>query len=190
MKYIFPRQFGLQSVFADRGENTNQLNPYASREKEISELEMYRKQTHARPDKSGDASEKLPKRLRGQAVDLVQKLRVRHARCSYGELLNYYCPSEVSFLRQISHIPADFAVEWSLEIWTPNISRKKAAWWSWTWIVNGRDFGYTAPGYDTNQISRHISAPQLNIERGRGTGQISDRSRGRPDTRTREKAQA
>lgn len=108
MKYIFPRQFGLQSVFTDRNEHADQFNSLKSREKEISELEKFRQQTHAGPDKPGNASEKLPKRLRGQTVGLVHKLRVRHTRCSYGELLNYYCPTEVSLLSQISHIFADF----------------------------------------------------------------------------------
>lgn len=35
---------------------------------------------------------KIPKRLRGSARDLVQRLQILHNRCSYLELLNHYCP--------------------------------------------------------------------------------------------------
>ncbi|KAJ5938172.1 hypothetical protein N7454_004514 [Penicillium verhagenii] len=38
--------------------------------------------------------QKLPKRLRGQAVELTQQLRTRQARCSYEQLLKHYCPTE------------------------------------------------------------------------------------------------
>lgn len=37
----------------------------------------------------------IPKRLRGATVALVDKLRILNHRCSYMELLRYYCPVEV-----------------------------------------------------------------------------------------------
>ncbi|KAJ6145523.1 Telomere reverse transcriptase [Penicillium chermesinum] len=36
---------------------------------------------------------KVPKRLRGTAMELVHSLRIRHSRCSYAEILRYYCPT-------------------------------------------------------------------------------------------------
>lgn len=106
MKYIFPRQFGLGSVFvlaADDKDNAGQFKTHQHREEEIFRLDEQRKQRRA--PSNGDRSDagngentggKLPKRLRGQAVDLAHRLRMCHARCSYGELLKYYCPNEVS----------------------------------------------------------------------------------------------
>jgi telomerase reverse transcriptase len=35
---------------------------------------------------------KVPKRLRGEATRLVQRLQILHSRCSYFELLRHYCP--------------------------------------------------------------------------------------------------
>lgn len=99
MKYIFPRQFGLQNVFTstDHSGSAVPFNAQAFREREISAKEDHKKGIHAQLlQEAGLASEKLPKRLRGQAEDLVRALRVRHARCSYIELLKYYCPPEVS----------------------------------------------------------------------------------------------
>ncbi|OGM45577.1 hypothetical protein ABOM_006259 [Aspergillus bombycis] len=85
MKYIFPRQFGLHNVFTclpDRRTSTLPVNDYSSREEEISQSEK----------RSG--STKIPKRLRGRAVELVQQLQNRHQRCSYRELLHHYCPPQ------------------------------------------------------------------------------------------------
>lgn len=39
--------------------------------------------------------DKLPKRLRGEIVTLIQKLQKRHQRCAYVELLRHYCPTKV-----------------------------------------------------------------------------------------------
>lgn len=41
--------------------------------------------------------QRTPKRLRGDAVKLVDRLRVRNQRCSYMEMLRHYCPIEVLF---------------------------------------------------------------------------------------------
>lgn len=107
MKYIFPRQFGLQNVFASTGYGGSgaQFNASALREQEISAKVDQKEGVHARLLRdSGFTSKKLPKRLRGQVEDLVRALRVRHTRCSYLELLNYYCPLEVSIPTQWTYI--------------------------------------------------------------------------------------
>lgn len=91
MKYIFPRQFGLHNVFTSVTDNRQTVQPfkdYTMREDEIA---------HARRNGGGESQDlKIPKRLRGKAVDLVQKLQSRNRRCAYVELLRYYCPCEVS----------------------------------------------------------------------------------------------
>ncbi|KAJ5683012.1 hypothetical protein N7462_006177 [Penicillium macrosclerotiorum] len=105
MSYIFPRQFGLRNVFVSTGnrrDNEAQLNSHINREDEISQLKQKQLLRHTtreltRPvsDKGELAHLKIPKRLRGRAMELVQRLRVRHARCSYWELLKHYCPAEL-----------------------------------------------------------------------------------------------
>lgn len=105
MKYIFPRQFGLLNVFtldSDQRKQMNDSNGFMSRESEISLLEeQKRPQGPQTGSESADAgcggvkSVKVPKRLRGITIELVRKLRNRNAQCSYGELLRYYCPTEV-----------------------------------------------------------------------------------------------
>ena len=110
MKYIFPRQFGLQNVFTPTSRNgtADQFNAHVSREKEIAEALKPRKPQNLHYlDDLGDASLKIPKRLRGQAVELVRALRVRHARCSYSELLKYYCPPDVRPLPDVHLFLAD-----------------------------------------------------------------------------------
>lgn len=93
MMYIFPRQFGLHNVFTsfvDPRETVQPLKEYTLREEEIARIYGRRS--------SNDAIIKirLPRRLRGKAMELVGKLRISHSRCSYNKLLNYYCPSAVS----------------------------------------------------------------------------------------------
>ncbi|KAJ5806303.1 uncharacterized protein N7503_003905 [Penicillium pulvis] len=82
MMYIFPRQFGLRNVFVPTGDQKEQFvsHGHAFREDEIFD---------------GDGCSKIPKRLRGQAVELAHSFRARHARCSYEELLKHYCPTEL-----------------------------------------------------------------------------------------------
>lgn len=94
MKYMFPRQFHLHNVFTstiDRKETAQHLKDYTIREQEISK--------HARLRRRGKPGEphharlpSLPKRLRGQIVELIHRTRVRHSRCPFSVLLNYYCP--------------------------------------------------------------------------------------------------
>lgn len=40
--------------------------------------------------------QRVPKRLRGQTMMLISKLRKLNKRCSYVELLRHYCPIEVT----------------------------------------------------------------------------------------------
>jgi hypothetical protein len=103
MRYLFPRQFGLHNVFTskvDKRETAMAFKDYTLREKEIlhgfdrafakkslSEEQMARRRLW------------IPKRLRGEPVALVEKLRKLHSRCSYMELLRHYCPIEVSSAR-------------------------------------------------------------------------------------------
>jgi len=83
MMYIFPRQFGLHNVFTNQPNPRETVQPfkdYTIREDEINS--KY----------SSPSTIKIPKRLRGKAARLVQKLQVKHSRCAYKELLEYYCP--------------------------------------------------------------------------------------------------
>ncbi|TVY37321.1 Telomerase reverse transcriptase, partial [Lachnellula occidentalis] len=83
MMYLFPRQFGLHNVFSSEVDSKKTVQPfmdYTLREDEINE-----KYPPATPPK-------IPKRLRGKAAQLVRKLQVLHNRCSYKELIDYYCP--------------------------------------------------------------------------------------------------
>lgn len=85
MMYIFPRQFRLHNVFTsevDRTRTSQKFQDYTLREEEIVSIMQ-----------PGRDTPKIPKRLRGAARELVERLRVRHGRCSYGELLRHYCPS-------------------------------------------------------------------------------------------------
>jgi hypothetical protein len=103
--YIFPRQFGLQNVFTSTANRNGNTQNIVFREPEISQL--IEKEQLRRPAPSGGqvhehneeaAHTKLPKRLRGQTLELVRRLRIRHVKCSYRQLLDYYCPDEVSSL--------------------------------------------------------------------------------------------
>ncbi|EFY88706.1 telomerase reverse transcriptase, putative [Metarhizium acridum CQMa 102] len=90
--YIFPRQFGLHNVFTSNVnvlETAQKFQDYTLREKEIKEF------TEDPKHCSKDGTPKLPKRLRGEAWRLVQRLQILHSRCSYGELLRHYCPSQI-----------------------------------------------------------------------------------------------
>ncbi|OJD31087.1 telomerase reverse transcriptase [Diplodia corticola] len=97
LKYIFPRQFGLHNVFTCKTnfrETSQPFKDYTLREQEISRDLLRRASGKGRRDsKSGDIKDVIPRRLRGHAVDLVRRFRVLHRRCSYVELLHYYCPT-------------------------------------------------------------------------------------------------
>lgn len=105
MKYIFPRQFGLNNVFTSKTgtrETTQSFKEYTFREEEIARSEQKRQHQNSQPMAHVEGgtpkpreSVKVPKRLRG-TVKLIQKLQDRNKRCAYNELLRYYCPQRVS----------------------------------------------------------------------------------------------
>lgn len=70
-------------------ETVQPFKDYTLREEEIARC---RSQRHL----PSEIPEKVPKRLRGDLVVLIQKLQKRHQRCPYAELLRYYCPIEVT----------------------------------------------------------------------------------------------
>ncbi|KIW17443.1 hypothetical protein PV08_04637 [Exophiala spinifera] len=86
-KYVFPRQFGLHNVFTsttDPTETAQQFKDYTLREQEIRSI-------------CSRARAKIPRRLRGKPLDLVRKILRNHLRCSYTQLLRYYCSLGGSF---------------------------------------------------------------------------------------------
>lgn len=92
MMHMFPRQFGLHNVFTSDVnylETAQRFQDYTLRDEEISKLLKEAKNV------SADGTPKLPKRLRGLAWTLVQRLQILHSRCSYTELMKHYCPSEL-----------------------------------------------------------------------------------------------
>lgn len=89
MMHIFPRQFNLHNVFTsptDTNQTAQKFHDYTFREDEIKKSMRIAKRSTEK------ALSKLPKRLRGTTRDLVRRLQILHARCSYFELLRYYCP--------------------------------------------------------------------------------------------------
>jgi len=94
LMYIFPRQFHLHNVFTEKVDSRETVQPfkdYTLREDEINSKF---------PTLS---SAKIPKRLRGNAAGLVRKLQALHGRCSYKELLEYYCPVSPNHFILSSH---------------------------------------------------------------------------------------
>lgn len=75
MQHIFPRQFGLPNVFTSVAQQGLLNRSFRLEEQE--------------------QTPKIPKRLRGVSVELLQGLQRRNKHCSYTELLRYYCPSDV-----------------------------------------------------------------------------------------------
>lgn len=87
---MFPRQFNLHNVFTsatDVNQTAQKFHDYTFREDEINKSMRAAKRSAER------ALPKLPKRLRGTTRDLVRRLQIVHARCSYFELLRYHCPT-------------------------------------------------------------------------------------------------
>jgi telomerase reverse transcriptase len=99
LRYIFPRQFGLHNAFTskvDRRETAMPFKDYTLRDKEI-----HQSMCMDLKDKSSDVeavakwNARVPKRLRGATMTLVDRLRTLNHRCSYTELLRHYCPVKV-----------------------------------------------------------------------------------------------
>ena len=96
LKYIFPRQFGLHNVFTSKTDPRETIQPfkdYTLREQEIAQQERMLK---PRSPLSWSSKRRIPRRLRGQAVKLVQKLQQCHSRCSYSKLLEHHCPKSLN----------------------------------------------------------------------------------------------
>lgn len=82
MRYMFPRQFRLHNVFTsavDKKETAQEFKDYTTRDDEFACIPS---QHRAR----------LPRRLRGKAHLVVEKLRKLHQRCSYAQMLYHFCP--------------------------------------------------------------------------------------------------
>ncbi|CAG5183403.1 uncharacterized protein ALTATR162_LOCUS10563 [Alternaria atra] len=98
MRYIFPRQFGLHNVFTSKVDPRDTAMPfkdYTLREKDIHSSmcrELGKKATDAQ--EVAKWKQRTPKRLRGDIIKLVERLRIRNQRCSYMEMLRHYCPIE------------------------------------------------------------------------------------------------
>ena len=97
LQYIFPREFGLHNVFTspvDPKETVQPFKDYTMREAEFA----CKKSSVNSLQLTGSKifGQRIPRRLRGGPMQLVQKLQVLHSKCSYYELLKYYCPLEPS----------------------------------------------------------------------------------------------
>ncbi|KAJ4394591.1 Telomerase reverse transcriptase [Gnomoniopsis smithogilvyi] len=90
MMYIFPRQFGLHNAFTshvDPTKTAQKFQDYTLREEEI-----FAKFSANCAESSQRLDVRVPKRLRGKAEHLVQRLQTFHARCSYAKLMEHHCP--------------------------------------------------------------------------------------------------
>ncbi|KAK4934763.1 hypothetical protein LTR28_010533, partial [Elasticomyces elasticus] len=96
MKYIFPRQFNLHNVFTSKTsskDTAQRCKDYTLREHEIRRASSNQGKKRCGNDDSKNVKRAAPpRRLRGEATLLIEKLRKRHARCAYVELLRHYCP--------------------------------------------------------------------------------------------------
>jgi telomerase reverse transcriptase len=100
MKHIFPRQWGLHNVFTsvvDKSETAQEFKDYTLREYEIKFVEHQAgRQSGAH---AGVKDAKIPKRLRGEPLLMVQEIRKRHSKCSYSQLLRHHCPVQSKEMR-------------------------------------------------------------------------------------------
>jgi hypothetical protein len=111
MKYIFPRQFRLHNVFTSKMDFRQTAQPfrdYTLRENEIRSTPVGDESENVEEPKGVKlAVPRLPKRLRGAPLQLISALRKRHQRCSYVELLRYYCPVVVGSSLDQTHTYSD-----------------------------------------------------------------------------------
>jgi hypothetical protein len=95
MRYIFPHQFRLRSIFTSRGSDRDTVR-YTLREKEIHQaLELPLSGKRLSVEQVAALKMRLPKRLRREPTALVDKLRRRNQKCSYTSLLQHYCSVKV-----------------------------------------------------------------------------------------------
>lgn len=95
MKYIFPHQYGLQSVLmppVNTQEPIQRYKDYTSREQEIAQADRVADLKAKNPSSTHGKTSRLPRRLRGKLPDLITKLRKLHALCPYVALLDHFCP--------------------------------------------------------------------------------------------------
>ena len=113
IKYVFPRQFGLHNVFTcdtDSKETAQPFKDYTLREHEITLKQRERVAALPEPLKGRPGLHlAVPKRLRGQALELVRELRRNHRKCSYVALLHHYCPTSLNLTRGGATSPAELA---------------------------------------------------------------------------------
>jgi hypothetical protein len=94
LKHIFPRQFRLHNAFTspvDPRESALPFKDYTLRASEIKRLLLT-----ADGDIDHSRQAKVPKRLSGEVLRLVSRLRKLHRRCAYTQLLQHYCAMPVS----------------------------------------------------------------------------------------------
>lgn len=92
MKYIFPRCFGLHNAFTssvDVQDTSQPFKDYTTREEEIARDRVRYQNRIAQQSRS---TARIPRRLRGSCLRMVERLRKRHSRCSFRPLLDHYCP--------------------------------------------------------------------------------------------------
>ena len=92
MTYIFPRQFGLHNVFTSKVDSRETVQPFKDYTLRDQEIAQKQRRDGRRAFSKRDFEQRIPKRLRGAPLALVQKLQQRHSRCSYRELLEHHCP--------------------------------------------------------------------------------------------------
>jgi len=99
MKYMFPAQFGLHNALSsniDPKTTAQPLKDYTLREQEIGRKDRVKQFKHPkRNDSAVCLPPSLPRRLRGNAEELIRRVRKRHQRCAYAALLDHYCPRSV-----------------------------------------------------------------------------------------------
>lgn len=94
LKYLFPRQFRLHNAFTSKVDVKDTSQPfmdYTLREKEIA-WALRKRMCTGSQDTTRRRQDPVPKRLMGEAVHLVSRLQVLHARCRYRLLLDAHCP--------------------------------------------------------------------------------------------------
>ncbi|KAJ2892715.1 hypothetical protein MKZ38_009438 [Zalerion maritima] len=113
MMYIFPRQFSLHNVFTsmvDFKKTSQKLMDYTMREEEIVKMFGVGGGGKCGGNKGVNLRAKIPKRLRGQTKELVEKLQKLHGRCSYSSILQHYCPVPSVISDQVNSPVGDTSV--------------------------------------------------------------------------------
>ena len=106
----------MHNVFTsivDSKESIQPFKDYTLREQEIAQLERRNTQKRSGIASNTTIQEQVPKRLRGEALELVRKLQKLHSQCSYHDLLKHYCPCKLtnSTQRTVLHHKRTVAAE-------------------------------------------------------------------------------